>query len=196
MAGKKRIPDLNAIGSGDLDQNDVIHTVDVSDTTSHSSGTSFKLSFASLLIWLKAQFEATYGAQLTRWPSWGEVTSKPTEFTPSSHTHYTKDVINWARSFGTQENIVDIDLGTTHNVAVFEPSNIINTLTVSNSPDGPIIIKIEQGGTGYAVNISGGNWKFNSGDEVVDNSAGATTELHCFYESGADNLSIIKNIKY
>lgn len=28
----------------------------------------------------------------TRWPTWSEVTSKPTEFTPSSHTHAASDV--------------------------------------------------------------------------------------------------------
>lgn len=36
-------------------------------------------------------------ATATRWPSWGEVTSKPSSFTPSSHTH------DWSQVTGNPE---------------------------------------------------------------------------------------------
>lgn len=48
-------------------------------------------------------------ATATRWPSWTEVTSKPTTFTPSAHTHLQTDITNLHSRYTDAEAITAVD---------------------------------------------------------------------------------------
>lgn len=67
---------------------------------------------------------AAPGAYVTRWPSWSEITSKPAQFTPASHTHTASQITdltstlgNYATNASVQQAISEATYNTGHNTA-------------------------------------------------------------------------------
>lgn len=68
--------------------------------------------------------KAAPGAYVTRWPSWSEITSKPAQFTPASHTHTVSQITdltstlgNYATNASVQQAISEATYNTGHNTA-------------------------------------------------------------------------------
>lgn len=173
---------------------DWLHTVDESDTTSHDDGTSKKIKLSTLYTWIKGQIDTAYGAFVTRWPAWGEVTGKPTEFTPEAHSHAPNTLPNGHAD--DEEDISgthEINFDSQYNAAKITVNG--NTdLEYVNAPDGMILITLEQDATGRTITLVG-NWEHEASEGTIDATPNSTTKLFCFYDSIFDQMHIIRNYK-
>lgn len=190
---KERLTDKTENSS--LHNDDLLHSVDVSDTSSHAEGTSKKVKLSTLYNWIKSLLDIDYGDYVTRWASWAEVTGKPSTFTPSTHTHTPEHTPNnhmtEAGAFGN----VTVDLEGEYNVAIVQVTNAITDLDFQDAPDGKILFRIENDATGRSVTL---NARFliasGSNDNIVDATSNAVTNLLCWYDSTLDKMFIEKNI--
>lgn len=179
-----------------LHNDDLLHSVDVSDSSSNAAGTSKKVKLSTLYSWVKTQIDSAYGNFVTRWPAWGEVTGKPTEFTPEAHTHNPGDLPNDGVTPATGVNgNHTINFTNSKNTAQITVNGDVTDLDISNAPDGLLLIAIVQDGIGRAVTL---NSKFiealSSSDRTIDQTAGTTTKLVCWHDNTLGEVLILKNI--
>ena len=141
---------------------------------------------------------AAPGAYVTRWPSWSEITSKPSQFTPASHTHTASQITdltstlgNYATNASVQQAISEATYNTGHNTATSLTSVPITkrlvianlsaggTLSLAGTPaDGRelhIIVKSTNGG---AVTLpTSGSW-IVMGEKSLTLEAGGYCEIN------------------
>lgn len=141
---------------------------------------------------------AAPGAYVTRWPSWNEITSKPAQFTPASHTHTASQITdltstlgNYATNASVQQAISEATYNTGHNTATSLTSVPITkrlvianlsaggTLSLAGTPaDGRelhIIVKSTNGG---AVTLpTSGSW-IVMGEKSLTLEAGGYCEIN------------------
>lgn len=97
--------------------------------------------------WKKIWHDGNAPATATRWPSWGEVTGKPSTFTPSSHTHSKSDVgLGNVQNYGiatqaqaqagTANNVYMTPLRVKEAISSLASVRIAEGSYVGNSPDG------------------------------------------------------------
>lgn len=141
---------------------------------------------------------AAPGAYVTRWPSWNEITSKPAQFTPASHTHTASQITdltstlgNYATNASVQQAISEATYNTGHNTATSLTSVPITkrlvianlsaggTLSLAGTPaDGKelhIIVKSTNGG---AITLpTSGSW-IVMGEKSLTLEAGGYCEIN------------------
>lgn len=137
-------------------------------------------------------------AQVTRWPSWSEITSRPAQFTPASHTHTASQITdltstlgNYATNASVQQAISEATYNTGHNtvtsltsVPITKRLVIANlsaggTLSLAGTPaDGRelhIIVKSTNGG---AITLpTSGSW-IVMGEKSLTLEAGDYCEIN------------------
>ena len=190
---KERLTDKTAHSS--LDNADLLHIVDVSDTTSNDAGTSKKTLLSVLYAWIKAQIDTDFGDYVLRWPTWGEVTGKPSTFTPAAHTHTPGTRLNSSKAVTGISGVYTMDFENDKNVFSLTVNGDISELGIQDVPDGNVIIVITQDATGRAVTLSSDFVpEFGSNDEVIDTTPNAVINLLCWYDNALNKIYIIKNI--
>lgn len=141
---------------------------------------------------------AAPGAYVTRWPSWSEITSKPAQFTPASHTHTASQITdltstlgNYATNASVQQAISEATYNTGHNtvtsltsVPITKRLVIANlsaggTLSLAGTPaDGKELHIIVKSTSGGAITLpTSGSW-IVMGEKSLTLEAGGYCEIN------------------
>lgn len=137
-------------------------------------------------------------AQVTRWPSWSEIESKPAQFTPASHTHTVSQITdltstlgNYATNTSVQQAISEATYNTGHNTATSLTSVPITkrlviatlsaggTLSLAGTPaDGKELHIIVKSTSGGAITLpTSGSW-IVMGEKSLTLEAGGYCEIN------------------
>lgn len=137
-------------------------------------------------------------AYVTRWPSWSEITSKPAQFTPASHTHTVSQITdltstlgNYATNASVQQAISEAAYNTGHNTVTSLTSVPITkrlvranlsaggTLSLAGTPtDGRELHIIVRSTNGGAITLpTSGSWVV-MGENSLTLEAGGYCEIN------------------
>ena len=171
-----KVSDLSLIGDGNIVDADYV-------VINQAAGpTTLRGLMSSLYTYFKAKLDTAYGNFVTRWPTWSEVTSKPSTFTPDVASTFDSVSLNEADDGTTGASYLP-DMSTGTNIRLVEANQNFAFGPSAGTKGAFYRWYITQDSTGSRVaTFAAGVWKYSGSLPVLTTTANAVDLVEAIFD--------------